>query len=48
MRKGRRPALAALPRTLPMPSINDVQSSTVPELILVIQVDSNCGAALEA
>ena len=40
MRTGRRPALAALPRTLPMPSINDVQSSPVPELILVIQVDS--------
>ena len=40
MRTGPRPALAALPRTLPMPSINDVQSSPVPELILVIQVDS--------
>ena len=40
MRTGPRPALAALPRTLPMPSINEVQSSPVPELILAIQVDS--------
>ena len=40
MRTGRHPALAALPRTLTMTSINAVQSSPVPELILVIQVDS--------
>ena len=37
---GRRPALAALPRTLSRPCIKEMQRSPVPEPILVIEMDT--------
>ena len=37
---GRRPALAALPRTLSMPCINEMQRRPASERFLVTEVDS--------